>query len=119
MIVMKSEQFKELLLKSVTEDLEKEERLLMEAELLPEYAFSPGFSERVISKIGMDRMPVYLRPDFLRSFDLGFRRVALTGVAAILILAVSLLLTQGSLSYDTLLGIDTQVDDSLISLLVD
>ncbi|TFH35766.1 MAG: hypothetical protein E4G95_06515 [Bacteroidia bacterium] len=116
---MKGGQFKELLLRSVTDELELEERLLMEAELLPDYVFTPGFKERVLSRIDAVITPLYMRPDFLRSFEIGFRRVALTGVAAILVLAVSLLLTQGSLSYDTLLGIDNQVDDSLISLLIE
>jgi len=116
---MNERQFKELLLKSVTEELDHEERAILDGALLPYHSFNPGFIERVISKTGIESVPVYLRPDFLRSFNIGFKRVALTGVAAILILAVSLLLTQGSLSYDTLLGIDNQVDESLISLLVE
>jgi hypothetical protein len=119
MMAMKQQNLKELLLRSVTEELDHDERKFMEAELLPDYTFSPGFGERVMKRIGMEKVPVYMRPEFIRSFNIGFKRVALTGVAAILILAISLLFSQGSLSYDTLLGIDTQVDDSLISLLVE
>lgn len=109
---------KDLLLKSVTGNLDENERRMVDTDLLPDYSFSEGFRERVLGKLGIEKMPVYLRPDFLRSLDLGFRRVALSGVAAILILIASILLSQGSLSYDTLLGIDSNVDDSLISLLV-
>lgn len=115
---MKKDQMRDLLLKSITENLDEDERLLIDNDLLPEYSFSQGFRERVLGKIGIEKMPVYLRPDFLRSLDIGFKRVALSGVAAILILISSILLSQGSLSYDTLLGIDSNVDDSLISLLV-
>ena len=115
---MKKDQIKELLLKSVSETLNREERRVVNEDLLPDYSFSEGFRERVLDKLGIEKMPVYLRPDFLRSLNIGFRRVALSGVAVILILIASILLSQGSLSYDTLLGIDTNVDDSLISLLV-
>ena len=110
---------REMLLRSLTEDIDDRERSLIESEALPAYSFSNGFGERVMRRIGSSSLPVFMRPDFLRSFDLGFRRVALTGVAAIVIMVITMLVTQGSLSYDTLLGIDNQIDDSLISLLVD
>lgn len=116
---MENDQLKELLLKSLTAEIDDRERSLIESGIVPVYSFSNGFRDRVMQRLNARSIPVFLRPDFLRSFDLGFRRVALTGVAAILILVVTMLLSQGSLSYDTLLGIDNQIDDSLISLLVD
>lgn len=115
---MNSEQLKDLLLKAVTDELNEDETAVLNSEAVPGYSFSEGFKDNVLIRIRSEKLPLFLKPDFLHSFDIGFRRVALTGVAAILVLAVSLLLTQGSLSYDTLLGIDSQVDDSLISLLV-
>lgn len=114
---MKKEDIKELLLKSLTEDLTEAERLVIESEAISDSSFSYGFADRIIARI--EKGSLFLKPDFINSLNLGFRRVALTGVAAILLLTVSLLLSQGSLSYDTLLGIDNQIDDSLVSLLIE
>jgi hypothetical protein len=116
---MKREEANELVLRSLTEDISVKDRELIESELLVDSSFSYGFVDRVINRIETLKRPSFFRPEFIRSMDIGFRRVALTGVAAILVLTLSILLNQGSLSYDTLLGIDNMVDDSLVSLLIE
>jgi hypothetical protein len=116
---MNRDDLNNIILKSLTEELNQDERKVLQKEALPDYSFTDDFAKKVIVRIESERFPVYLKYDFMKYFDRGFRRVALTGVAAIIILIVSLVLSQGSLSYDTLLGIDNNVDDSLISLLVE
>ena len=116
---MEREAANELMLRSLTEDISVKERELIESVLLVDSSFSYGFADKVISRLESLKRPSFFRPEFIRSLDFGFRRVALTGVAVILMLTLSLLLNQGSLSYDTLLGIDNMVDDSLVSLLIE
>ena len=110
---MKPEKLKDLLLRSLTSDLGSDERKVLEEELLTDHRFSEGFRDRVMKGIIL----VNGKREMLRLFDSIFMRVAIPGAAAVIILTLSLLLNQGSLSYDTLLGIDNEVDDVLISLL--
>jgi len=116
---MKPEKLKELVLSSLTEELGDEDRNVIEKEVLPDYSFSPEFRTVLMSRISKAGRSILAGREFIRTFDVFFTRIAIMGIAAILILAISLFLNEGSLSYDTLLGIDNQVDDGLISLLVE
>lgn len=114
---MKPEKLKDLLLRSLTSDLGSDERKVLEEELMTDHRFSEGFRDRVMKGIASGKILVNGKREMLRLFDSIFMRVAIPGAAAVIILTLSLLLNQGSLSYDTLLGIDNEVDDVLISLL--
>ncbi|HUS87558.1 MAG TPA: hypothetical protein VMW76_09980 [Bacteroidales bacterium] len=116
---MKPEKLKELVLSALTEELGDKDRNVIVKEVLPDYNFSPDFRTVLMSRISKAGKSLIAGREFIRTFDFIFTRIAISGIAAILILAISLLLNEGSLSYDTLLGIDSQVDDSLISLLVE
>ena len=115
---MKKEELKDLLLKSLSEEVSDNERAMLEKHALPDYKFSPSFSDRVMSSIASGGLVLPGGRDLFAGWSNTFLRVALTGAAAIIVLAVSLFLTQGSLSYDTLLGLDTTVDEGLVSLLI-
>ena len=110
---------KELVLKSLTGELNEEEQELLYREAIPAYSFSYRFRDNVMERISKKAVFLLFRPDFLRSFNESFRRVAFAGVAAIVVLMVVMFISQGSISYDTLLGIDATIDDPLISLLVE
>ena len=114
---MKAEKIKDLILRSLSSNLENDEREVLEKELLTDFNFSRDFRDRVMKGIVSGKVLLNGKRELLRSFDSIFMRVAIPGAAAIIILAVSILLSQGSLSYDTLLGIDNEVDGVLISLL--
>ena len=116
---MKKEDLRELLLRSITEDISDKERRLIEEEAIYDYSFSNDFRERIMTRLEPVRTRIFSGIDFLRSFDIVFKRVAIAGIMVIIILAINLLLSQGSLSYDTLLGLDTHVDEGLISLLIE
>ncbi|MFO7755395.1 MAG: hypothetical protein R6V34_05375 [Bacteroidales bacterium] len=119
MDIMKPGKLKYLLFRSLTSDLDNNERELIDRELISDHRFTEGFRERVMNRIVEGKIYINGKREILRSFDKVFMRVAIPGAAAILILALSLLLSQGSLSYDTLLGIDNQVDGVLISLMAE
>ncbi len=114
---MKTEKLKDLLLSSLSSDLGDDEREVLEKELLTDRRFSEGFHNRVMKSITSGRMLINGKREMLRSFDSIFMKVAIPGAAAVIILVLSLLLNQGSLSYDTLLGIDNEVDGMLVSLI--
>lgn len=117
MDIKKPGKLKDLILRSLSSDLGSNEREIIGRELISDYRFSEGFRERVMSRIVSGKIYINGKREIIRSFDKVFLRVAIPGAAAILILALSLFLSQGSLSYDTLLGIDNQVDGVLISLM--
>lgn len=114
---MKTEKLKGLLLRSLSTDLRSDEREILEKELLTDHKFSEGFHDRVMKRIASVKILVNGKRELIRSFDSVFMKVAIPGAAAVILLMLSLLLNQGSLSYDTLLGIDNEVDGVLISLL--
>lgn len=116
---MRKEELKELLLKSLTDDISNSERELIELEALEEKSFGDGFRERVLSSIDGPYVFSFLSYNLSAAFDRIFNRVLLTGALAIIALLLSIFISQGSLSYDTLIGIDSSVDDGLLSLLIE
>ncbi|MDZ7739409.1 MAG: hypothetical protein U5K32_10185 [Bacteroidales bacterium] len=104
MDTMKHGKLKDLLLRSLSSELESDERDIIDREIVSDRRFSEGFRERVMSRIVSGKIYINGKREMIRSFDKVFMRVAIPGAAAILLLVLSLLLSQGSLSYDTLLG---------------
>ena len=56
--------------------------------------------------------------DFTRSFTSMFNRIAVAGVAAIVLLVISLYISHGSLNVNTFTGVDPVSQDNLISVLL-
>ncbi|HBH83660.1 MAG: hypothetical protein A2X05_06310 [Bacteroidetes bacterium GWE2_41_25] len=81
------------------------------------YDFSEGFEETVLERIFALEPAVKRQFEFDRSFNLAFYRIAFTGAAAIVILLISLFLKEGSLSFDSLLGVSDSYSESIICLL--
>ena len=81
------------------------------------FRFKPGFSNRVLEKIREEGNRVIEMDVPSQLFSL-FRKVAITGVAAIIILLLSIYLTSGSLNKSSVLGVDSFSDDNLVSYLL-
>lgn len=116
---MKPEKIKDLLFRSLSSGLGADEREVLEKELLPDHRFSEGFRDRIMERIISGKILFNGKREMLRSFDSIFMKVAIPAAAAVIILVLSLFFSQGSLSYDILLGIDNEVDGVLVSLLSD
>jgi len=114
---MKPVKTKDLFFRSLSSDLDRNEREEFENKLLPDHHFSKGFRDRVMNSIVSGRIYINGKREIIKSIDSIFLKIAIPGAAAIVLLMLSLLLSQGSLSYDTLLGIDNEVDGVLVSLL--
>ena len=128
-----------LLLRSFDEDLTPEEVTTLEQGLIsnPELkleqeklktvrqlihskniSFKPGFEDRVMNRLENERKPLLLKPEFNRSLFTVFKRVVITGVAAALILFLSMYFAGDALSTDPVYGGDPFSDEDLVSYLL-
>ncbi len=80
-------------------------------------SFKPGFRDRVLNRISEEHHPQFIKPDFNQTFVNVFKKVALTGVAAIVILLLSIYYSSSRLGVDTIVG-DPYSDESLVSYLL-
>jgi hypothetical protein len=81
------------------------------------YDFTHGFTDRVLDKVYAVKVKAIRELEFTKYLNFAFSRIALTGVAAIVILLISILVMEGSLSLNSLLGINDSYDESIICLL--
>ncbi len=81
------------------------------------YDFSQGFTGRVIDRIFSSDAGVARQVEFSRYLNLVFSRIAITGVAAIVLLLISIFLMEGNLSFNSILGISDSQTESIVCLL--
>ena len=114
---MKALEIKKLLIRSLEPDADPAivSRELEKAGV--KYNFSQGFSEKVLSRIYSEGSTVIREVDFVKSLNNIFYRIALTGVAAIVILLISIFLMEGSLSFNSFIGLSDTYDESIVCLL--
>jgi len=84
------------------------------------FAFKPGFKSRVMDRIAEEREPLILNPVFNNSLSSALLRVAMTAVAAIIILLLSIYLSEGTIDVNSLTGADSfsNSDDNLVSYML-
>lgn len=114
---MKPSELKSLIIGSLDENADPE---IASGKLEEEgisFDFSKGFGTRVVDTIFSAPEAVVREIEFVKSMRFIFNRVALTGVAAIILLLVSLFLTEGSLTLNSFLGLGNSYDEGLVYLL--
>ena len=82
------------------------------------YSFSDGFRNSVMQAVSDEKKGKVISMDFSRNFTSMFNRIAIAGVAAILLLVISLYISHGSLNVNTFTGVDPISEDNLISVLL-
>ncbi|HLP72206.1 MAG TPA: hypothetical protein VK155_04825 [Bacteroidales bacterium] len=82
-----------------------------------DYDFSNGFTGRILNSIFSARLAYTREIEFSRSLSLAFSRIAITGIAAIVLLLISIFMMQGSLSFDSILGLSDSQTESILCLL--
>lgn len=114
---MKITELKELVIRSLDRDCDPAQvsRKLEGAGL--SYRFSEGFQDRILERLAAAGNPVVREIETVRNLNNVFYRIALSGVAAIVILLISIFMVQGSFSVDSFLGLGTGSDESLLYLL--
>ncbi len=81
------------------------------------YNFSNSFRDKVLDKLFSAGLTVTKEVEFVKYMNFAFYRIALTGVAAIIILLISIFLKEGSLSFNSFLGLSDNYDESIVCLL--
>jgi hypothetical protein len=114
---MNSSEIKTLLISSLNADADPAEvsRKLEDEGI--SYDFSKGFGDKVLNRIFSTGLTVTREVEFLKSMNFAFYRIALTGVAAIVVLLISIFLMEGSLSFNSFLGLSDSYDESIVCLL--
>jgi hypothetical protein len=106
---------------SESDDLRKEKEHLLKLRRVlssQQYEFKPFFETRVMNRILKLKSGKVFELDFTKNLSTVFKRVAISGIAAIIILLITFYISEGSFSLDTLTGVETFSDDSLISYLL-
>ena len=114
---------KDILEKALSESdhLRKEKEKLLKMRALigkGEYQFSYGFADRVLNRLDHKSNHNGIEFGFVKDLNRIFTRVAITGIAAILILLLSIYITTGSVSLDSLSGTHEYSEDNVISYLL-
>jgi hypothetical protein len=81
------------------------------------YNFSNNFRGKTLNRIFSTGLKVSQQVEFVKYMNFAFYRIALTGVAAIVILLISIFLKEGSLTFNSLLGLSDNYNESIVCLL--
>jgi hypothetical protein len=114
---MNSSDAKKLIINSLNTDADPREASLIFEKEVVSFNFRKGFDEKILDKIFAAGSAVRREREFMRSMNFAFYRIALTGVAAIVILLISIFLMEGSLSFNSFLGLSDSYDESIVCLL--
>lgn len=114
---MNSSEFKDLLIRSLDKDSDPREASARIEEAGLSFDFRGNFRDNVIEKIFKSGSSVVREIEFIKSLNYVFYRIALPGVAAIVLLLISLFLMEGSFTLNSFLGLGNSNDESIIYLL--
>lgn len=114
---MKLAEIKKLMISSLEDGPEARESFRKLQEEGVSYDFSNGFAGKVLESIFTADVRVARQVEFTRYMSLAFSRIALTGVAAIVLLLISIFLMEGDLTFNSLLGISDTQTESIVCLL--
>ena len=114
---MNSHELKELMLRSLNAEGDAGEAMRSVESAGVRFEFRKGFPERVIDRIFSAGALVVKETEFIRNLSYVFYRIALPGIAAIIILLLSIFLMEGSFSLNSLLGLGSNSEESIICLL--
>ena len=81
------------------------------------YDFSKSFGDKILDKLFSAGLTINREVEFVKSLNFAFYRIAFTGVAAIIVLLISIFLMEGSLSFNSFLGLNNSYDESTLCLL--
>jgi hypothetical protein len=114
---MKPSEIKELIINSLNRDADP---TIAAGQLEKEgvsFDFKKGFTDKVLDKIFSAGFAINREIEFVKSMNFVFYRIALTGVAAIVILLISIFIMEGSISFNSFLGLNDNYDESIVCLL--
>lgn len=81
------------------------------------YNFSLNFGDKLMNKLFSAGLSIRREVEFVKYMNFAFYRIAITGVAAIVVMLISIFMIEGSLSLNSFLGLSDNYDESIICLL--
>jgi hypothetical protein len=114
---MNPTEIKKLLISSLNTDADPKEAARRLEEQGISFDFRKGFGDKILDRIASPALTITREVDFMKSMNFAFYRVALTGVAAIVVLLISIFLMEGSFSFNSFLGLSDSYDESIVCLL--
>jgi hypothetical protein len=114
---MRKTEIKDLIISSLDKDSEKSFASAKLEEAGVDYGFGYGFSDRVLNRIFVTGETMKREADFIRNLNFAFRSIALSGVAAIIFLLISIFIMEGKVSFNSFLGLKDSFDESIVCLL--
>ena len=114
---MNRSEIKELIISSLERDADPRDfSTKLEREGIS-YDFKNEFTDAVLDKIFPAVVRMNREIEFARYLVFSFRSIAISGIAAILLLLISIFLREGSISFDSFLGLRDNYDESIVCLL--
>lgn len=114
---MKCPDIKQLMIRSLNPEADAAEIARQLENAGVSYDFGNDFTARVSEKLFSQGRVIPFEPDFVTNLSSVFYRIAFTGVAAIILLLISIFIMEGSLSVNSFLGITDTYDESIVYLL--
>jgi hypothetical protein len=114
---MNRSEIKKIMIDSLMPDADQKQASVRLEEAGVTYDFKEDFNNKVLDKLFATGIKMTREVEFVKSMNLVFYRVALTGAAAIVIMLISIFLMEGSLSLNSLLGVTDSYDESIVCLL--
>lgn len=114
---MKPSEIKKLIISSLSTDADFKEASMRLEEEGVSYDFNKGFGDKILNKLYSAGLTINLEVEFVKSMNFAFSRIAITGVAAIVVLLISIFLMEGSLSFNSFLGLSDSYNESIVCLL--
>ena len=114
---MKPSEIKKLIISSLNTGADFKEASMRLEEEGVSYDFNKGFGEKILNKLYSAGLTINLEVEYVKSMNFAFSRIALTGVAAIVLLLISIFLMEGSLSFNSFLGLSNSYNESIVCLL--
>jgi len=111
---MENSEIKKMIFNSLSNN-DEDGKIASELQEVLGYDFKEGFEKLVIERISLKTRVIQY--EFDRRLQMAFYRVTLTAVAAIVLLMISIFLNQGTLSFNSLLGMSDNYSESIVCLL--
>ena len=114
---MKPSEIKKLITGALDERNDTEEIPAILEDAGVSYDFREGFAEKIADRLFGSVLTLKRDTEFKRNLNYAFYRIAITGVAEIIILMISIFIMQDSFSFNSFLGLGDSYDESIVYLI--
>lgn len=114
---MKLSEFNNTLINSLDADNDSVEISEILQKTVDSYDFSMSFKDKVLQRLLYAGRSEYREREFVKSLNFVLYRMALPGVAAVVLLMISIFLMEGSFTINSFLGLSDNYNESIVCLL--